>query len=78
MSHFLATLYDLRWIIATALLIWAAAWTVCKVIEFDRAAEERRGVKDAVRSQEPLPAVDAPEAEFEAWVARAGKKEKSA
>lgn len=70
MSAFLAALHDLHWIIATCLLIWAAAWTVCKVIEFDRAAEERR--------QEPLPAIDAPEAEFEAWVARAVKKERSA
>lgn len=80
MTNFLATLHDLRYVIATALLIWAAAWTWCKVRDFDRRAEERRRIKDAakyerllaaVESPEPLPPVDATEAEFEAWALRA-------
>lgn len=38
MSHFLNAAYDLRYVIATALLIWAAAWVACKVLGW--AAEE--------------------------------------
>lgn len=89
MSHFIAALHDLRWIIATALLIWAAAWTACKVYAWSCAEVDRMVTKalneaaadfddDApldrlavVQSPEPLPAIDATDDEFAAYVARA-------
>lgn len=41
MTTFLATLHDLRYVIATGLLIWAAAWTIVKVYGWSCAEVDR-------------------------------------
>lgn len=47
MTAFLATLHDLRYVIAAALLIWAAAWTIAKVYAWS-CAEVDRMVSEAL------------------------------
>lgn len=96
MTAFLQAAHDLRYVIATGLLIWAAAWTIVKVYAWSCAEVDRmvaEGLNEAaadfdddppldrlavVQSPEPLPAIDAPDDEFAAYVARAMKNAKEA
>lgn len=92
MTAFLATLYDLRWVLAVVALIGVGAWLYSRADSIEesvaKALDEAAAEFDddppldrllaIVQSPEPLPAIDATEDEFAAYVSRAMKNAKEA